>query len=60
MKVSSIAGIYFQHCSRDANEVAHQLVKKSYETKEKFIWDGDPLGFTVPFVINDVRLLPNK
>ena len=34
-KASLMSNIGFQHCPRDANQVAHQLAKKAYETKDR-------------------------
>jgi hypothetical protein len=50
-------GVAFQHCLREANVVAHQLAKYVYQTKENFIWEGDPPSFLLPFVINDVTIV---
>lgn len=41
-KVQHIAGISFQHCKRDANLVAHNLAKHSYESKSVIFWDDVP------------------
>ena len=57
MYASSMDEVVFQHCRREANEVAHQLAKKVYESRENFIWEGDPPRFILPFVINDVTLV---
>ena len=57
MNASTINGVAFQHCLREANVVAHQLAKYVYQTKENFIWEGDPPSFLLPFVINDVTIV---
>jgi ribonuclease HI len=56
-KVSILRGISFQHCPREANEVAHQLARNAYTSKQHLAWDGDSLGFIKPFVLNDVTIL---
>lgn len=57
MNASTMNVVAFQHCLREANEVAHQLAKYVYQTKENFIWEGDPPSFLLPFVINDVTIV---
>jgi ribonuclease HI len=56
---SKIDNISFNHCQREANQVAHQMAKYSYDTKESHAWDGDPPDFILPFIIRDVTLLTN-
>jgi hypothetical protein len=53
MKASTIKGISFQHCQRDANQVAHELARNAFSSKNFLSWEGDPLGFIKPFVIKD-------
>ena len=57
MMAYNFDSIVFEHCPRDANQVAHQLAKSSYISKSVVSWEGDPPGFITPFVINDVILL---
>jgi ribonuclease HI len=57
MNASTMNGVAFQHCLREANVVAHQLAKYVYQTKENFIWEGDPPSFLLPFVIKDVTIV---
>ena len=57
MNASTMDEVSFQHCLREANQVAHQLAKHVYHTKENFIWEDDPPSFLLPFVINDVTIL---
>lgn len=59
-KAQAIDGISFQHCKRDANLVAHNLEKHSYESKSVIFWDDDPPSFLLPYVIHDVTLLASK
>jgi hypothetical protein len=42
LKASSMEEVLFQHCNRDANQVAHSLARHVYESKEKLVWNGDP------------------
>jgi hypothetical protein len=35
----------------------NELVKFAYSSKETYVWDGDPLCFILPHVIQDVTLL---
>jgi hypothetical protein len=60
-KVSRMRGIWFRHCPRDANQVAHQLSRNAYMSKQYSIWDGDPaaVGFikAFVFVLNDATIL---
>ena len=56
-KVSLIEGISFTHCPREANNVAHQLAKNSYDRKLDLIWDGGPPSFLLPFGLHGVILL---
>jgi hypothetical protein len=37
--------ITFEHCNREANEVAHELVRHSFHDRIDCIWDDDPLCF---------------
>ena len=57
MSASLMDEVSFVHCLREANQVAHQLAKQVYHTKENFVWEGDPPNFLLPFVINDVTIV---
>jgi hypothetical protein len=59
-KASSIPGISFRHCPRDANKVAHNLGKYAYDMNNSVFWEGDPPGFILKDVIDDVTLLINR
>jgi hypothetical protein len=52
--------ISFKHCFRDANQVAHQLARHAFVTKQFLVWDGGPPGFILPYVINDVTLFDDN
>jgi hypothetical protein len=54
LKTSTMNEISFQHCQRDANQVAHELVKFTFESNLCNSWDGDSPNFILPFVIHDV------
>ena len=57
MKSYSLESVKFVHCPREANQVAHELAKASYNSQSIVSWDGDPPSFILPFVINDVTVL---
>ena len=59
-KTNSMIDIGFKHCPQDANQVAHQLVKRGFETKDRLSWNGDSPEFILPFVISDVTLFSSK
>jgi hypothetical protein len=42
--------------SQEANQVAHELAKLAYTTRENRVWEGDLPDFLLPFVTNDVTL----
>ena len=45
------SNITFQHCSRDANKVAHSLARHAYDSISNVFWDGDRPMFILPLVI---------
>jgi hypothetical protein len=51
-----IGGISFQHCPREANKVAHNLARTSFDTNQVFVWDGDPPTHVLRDVIDDVTM----
>jgi ATP phosphoribosyltransferase regulatory subunit HisZ len=55
-KASEMEEIAFPHCHREANQVAHELAKLAYSSRENKVWEGDPPAYIQPFVINDVNL----
>ena len=40
---SGFQEISIEHCSRDANRVAHELARRAMQTKTGCIWDEEPL-----------------
>jgi hypothetical protein len=60
MKADMFNSIKFEHCRREANQVAHQLAEVSYESNYVVSWDDSPPSFIFPFVIDDVSLLASK
>jgi hypothetical protein len=42
---SSFREITFEHCNREANEMAHELARHSFTEHLDCIWDDDPLAF---------------
>jgi hypothetical protein len=57
VKTNMMTEVSVHHCPRSANQMAHELVKFSYSSKETYVWDGDRLCFILPHVIQDVTLL---
>jgi ribonuclease HI len=55
-KASAMDLVFFQHCPRDANVVAHNLAKMAYESRNGFGWDGRPPDFILSDVIRDVTM----
>jgi ribonuclease HI len=54
---SLIGSVTFQHCPREANEVAHVLARECFSTKVSCNWDSDPPRFLLNSLINDVTKL---
>jgi hypothetical protein len=44
--------VRFQHCPRKANQVAYELAKFAFDSKETFIWEGDPPIFYLFFYVS--------
>jgi hypothetical protein len=60
LQANMMTDVSFHHCPRSANQVAHELAKFAYSSKETHVWDGDPPGFIFPHVIRDVTLLSTE
>ena len=54
MNFSSIA---IGCCHRDANQVAHELAKSSFVSRNTCIWNDEPPSFLVAIYSNDVLCL---
>jgi hypothetical protein len=54
---SGFQEISIKHLSRDANQVAHELVRQAMVTKVNCVWDDDPPIFIIQFLSNDVTIL---
>jgi hypothetical protein len=52
-----IGMVSFLHCPREANKVAHNLARFSYNSDSIFLWDGDPPPLVLSDVIDDVTVL---
>jgi ribonuclease HI len=37
VKTSNMFNISFKHCQRDANQVAHELARNSFQSKENYL-----------------------
>ena len=48
--------ITFEHCQRDANSVAHELAKFSFQSLSSCKWDDDPPSFILPMLLHDVSV----
>jgi ribonuclease HI len=48
--------VSFEHCPREANSVAHELAKDSFQSFSSCTWDDDPPSFILPLLINDVSV----
>jgi hypothetical protein len=46
----------FDHCNREANEVAHKLSRYSFHDHVDQVWDSDPPRCLLPKLINDVTV----
>ena len=55
-RATRIGNVVVQHCFREANGVAHNLARVTYESKNRFVWVGDPRSFILTDVINDVSV----
>ena len=53
LKAGATEEVCFQFCLREANQVAHELAKYAYVSKECRSWEGDPSDSVKPFVIRD-------
>ena len=52
----NIPGINFKHCPREANEVAHFLARRCYDSKICEDWVDVTPAFLLPLVLHDVTL----
>jgi ribonuclease HI len=49
--------VSFQHCPREANEVAHELARDSFSSMNTYNWVDEPPSFRLSHLINDVTKL---
>jgi ribonuclease HI len=54
---SSLDKVIFKHCARNANKVAHELAKFSFDNEQTCNWANDPPSFLLSCLINDVTVL---
>jgi hypothetical protein len=52
-----IGSVSFTQCPRKANNMAHSLARKSYDTNCVYSWDGDPPKFLLAELICDVTII---
>jgi hypothetical protein len=57
LKSGQMIEVHFHHCPRNANQVAQELMKFSYSSKDTHVWDCDPPDFISTHVIRDITLL---
>ena len=56
---SGFAKVVFEHFPREANVVAHELAKFSFQSSSSCTWDDDSPSFILTFLINDVSVFDN-
>ena len=49
-----------EHCKREANQVAHKLVKAAFISSNSRTWVDEPPSFILSKLENDVILLSNQ
>uniref|UniRef100_A0ACD5XBD9 Uncharacterized protein n=1 Tax=Avena sativa TaxID=4498 RepID=A0ACD5XBD9_AVESA len=57
LKVRFMKEIFFKHRSMEANQVAHNLSRFSYEQKSTVHWDDDFPSFLLSSILNDVTIV---
>jgi ribonuclease HI len=55
-KASEVMNIQFMHCNREANQVAHELARFAFSSKDILSWVDESPDFILPFVLRDVTL----
>ena len=55
--VTEIVTVQFSHCLREANDVAHEIAKHSYENHLSCNWVDDHPSFLTEYLVNDVSVL---
>jgi hypothetical protein len=54
---SGFQDISIEHCSREANQVAHNLARRAGQHRQNCTWVDEPPNFILDLVINDVTIL---
>jgi ribonuclease HI len=54
---SNIGEVQFIFCPRDANQVAHEIAKYSFQHKIACNWDDEPPSFLLDKLLNDVTMI---
>lgn len=54
---SGFADITIEHCSREANQVAHNLARRAREYETNCTWVDEPPRFILDSLMNDVTIL---
>jgi hypothetical protein len=51
--VALLDQVFFKHCSREANEIAHEIANNSFSTRNSYNWVDEP-GLIICKLINNV------
>jgi ribonuclease HI len=54
---SEFQDISIEHCSREVNQVAHNLAKRAMQLKQTCTWIDEPLSFILDLLTNNVTIL---
>jgi hypothetical protein len=54
---SGFQDISIEHCSRETNQVAHNLARRARQHRQNCIWVDEPPNLILDLVINDVTIL---
>jgi hypothetical protein len=54
--VTNIEEVKFRFCPRDANQVAHEIGKYSFQHKIACNWEDEPPSFLLDKLLNDVTM----
>ena len=49
--------ISIEHCNRNSNQVAHELARLAFRTKNSCTWVDEPPGCVLNHLVNDVTIL---
>ena len=52
--------VSIEHCNRNANQLAHELVRIAIRSKIPCIWVDESSSCVLNYLINDVTIFPNQ